>query len=109
MNRYVAKVAAKIQNAWITSRSRQAIKMGRYKKSPFTKKGFASSNSFLFGFDCIHRTNICTRTTVRTNVRVNHIDITFGNRFHRALVNASPASCAVICDFIGHCYLVFIV
>ncbi len=35
--------------------------------------------------DCFGRTNFCAGTTVGTNVRINHIDITFRNSFNRII------------------------
>ena len=77
--------------------------MGAKKESLSQKDRLSSDVIILLCWcDSVNRANIGTRSAVGANIRINHIDITFGDRFNRALIDAGAASCAVITDFISH-------
>ncbi len=54
----------------------------------------------MYGFNW---TNISARTAIGTFIRVNFVDVSFGDCFNRALIDAGSASSAVICDYVSHC------
>jgi hypothetical protein len=49
----------------------------------------------LFRADCFYGTNIGACAAVSTQFRVNHINISFADRFNRALIN-TRATCSTI-------------
>jgi hypothetical protein len=55
--------------------------------------------SWVYGFNW---TYISAGTTISALIRVNFIDITFGNRFNGTLINTSSASGAIIINYVGH-------
>ena len=50
----------------------------------------------LFRADCFHGTNIGACAAVSTQFRVNYINISFADRFNRALVNTGATCSAII-------------
>ncbi len=56
----------------------------------------------LFRMNCFNRAYICACSAVGANFRVNLIDITFGNRFNGALIDAGSTSSAIIINFVSH-------
>jgi hypothetical protein len=74
---------------------------GNKKGCPFGDS-LSSYQCFLSRFNSINGANVCTGTTVGADIRIYHIDITFRNRFNRALVDTGAASCTVISYFVSH-------
>ena len=58
--------------------------------------------AILFRMNSFYRTNVGTSTTICANVGIDFVDITFGNCFHRALINTCSASCAIFVNFVSH-------
>ena len=58
--------------------------------------------SGLFWVDSFHRANIGASSAVGTDGRVNYVNVTFGNRFNGALINAGSASGAIVRYFVSH-------
>jgi hypothetical protein len=55
--------------------------------------------SWVYGFN---RTYISARTAVSAFIRINLVNITFGDRFNRAFINAGSASGAVVINYVSH-------
>jgi hypothetical protein len=53
----------------------------------------------VYGFN---RTYIGASTTISAFVRIDFVDITFGDSFNRTLINAGSASGAVIINYVSH-------
>lgn len=52
--------------------------------------------------DCFGRANFCASSTIGTYVRINHINISFGNSAHRTFVYASSASNTIFSNNVSH-------
>ena len=68
----------------------------------------AAQTNLLFRVDCFNGANICARTTVCANVRVNYIDISFADSIYRALINATSACGAIFINYVSHCVKIFV-
>jgi len=53
----------------------------------------------MYGFNWTH---ISAGTAISALVRINYVNITFGDSFNRTFVNASSARGAVIINNVGH-------
>jgi hypothetical protein len=58
--------------------------------------------SLLCRFNSVYRADISAGPAVGADVRINHIDITFGDSFNRALVYAGATSSTIVSNFISH-------
>ena len=56
----------------------------------------------LFRMDCFNGANICAGSAIGTCFRVYLIDITFGNCFNRAFIDAGSTSCAIFINLVSH-------
>ncbi len=52
--------------------------------------------------DCLYRAYISACAAVGADFRIDLIDITLRNSFHRAFIDTSSASCAICINYIGH-------
>ena len=52
-----------------------------------------------------HRAGAGAGAAVDAYVRINFVDVAFGNRSDRAFVETSTASYAVLCDFVSHKFM----
>ncbi len=59
--------------------------------------------------NCLYRAYIGTCTAIRTDIRINFVDITFRYRFDRALINTCSASCTIIIDYVSHLYTFLVI
>lgn len=53
----------------------------------------------MYGFN---RAYISACAAIRALIRIDHIDVPFGNCFNRALIDAGAASGAVVCNNVSH-------
>jgi len=60
--------------------------------------------ALFFRMNCLNRANICARTTVGANIRIDLINIPFGNCLNGAFVDTGTASSAIFVDFVSHVY-----
>ncbi len=89
----------------------------RQKKVPKTKKENSVSAillqdyrifiriTALFSDDCALWASVSAGAAVNAYVRINFVDVAFGNRSDRAFVETSTASYAVLCDFVSHKFM----
>ena len=52
--------------------------------------------------NCFYRAHICACSAVGAGFGVNLIDITFGNCFNRAFIDAGSTSCAIFINLVSH-------
>jgi hypothetical protein len=52
--------------------------------------------------DSFDRAHICAGTTVGTELRVDRVDVTFGDSFYRTFIDTCAASCTIIINYICH-------
>lgn len=59
----------------------------------------------LFSDDCALWASVSAGAAVNAYVRINFVDVAFGNSSDRAFVETSTASYAVLCDFVSHKFM----
>lgn len=58
----------------------------------------------LFGADRLDGTHVGTCTTISTKLRINHIDVSFGDCLNGAFVNASTTCGTFIRNYVSHIF-----
>jgi len=58
--------------------------------------------------DGFNRTYVSASAAISAFIRIDFVDITFGDSFNRTLVNAGPASGAVVINYVSHFCVILI-
>ena len=56
----------------------------------------------LFRADCFNWTYVSTCAAVSTELRINHINISFSNSFHGAFIDTGSTGSAIIRNYVSH-------
>lgn len=65
--------------------------------------GFMLLPDWLCWMDSSHGTYIGTSATIGANFRIDLINLTFRDCFHRAFINTRAACCTIIANYMSHC------